>query len=56
MAKTAHGGACPPGHIFDHKIGSKTYGRCIPIVKTAKATPKKKKPQPGAGRDGFRYG
>ena len=28
----AHGGECPPGEIYDHKVGSPSYGQCIPIV------------------------
>ena len=50
--KIAHGGACPPGQIFDHNFKSPTYGKCIPIV----AKRKKPKPKPGMGREGFRYG
>ena len=40
--KIAHYGPCPDGYIRDHDVNHDTYGKCIPIVKTAKKGGKSK--------------
>jgi hypothetical protein len=50
--RIAHGGACPPGKIYDHNKNSPTYGRCISVLASKKRKPQKS----GMGKGGFRYG